>query len=60
MSCILSLPKYYRSLLFRWLKGYPSEFFGRVLQVLQNFLTYILTAKATNLDATSVVLVLET
>eukprot|EP01034_Spumella_vulgaris_P026028 gene26026-32554_t len=60
VSCILSLPKYYRVLLFKWLKAYPSEYFGRVLQVLQNFLTYILTARATNLDATSVVLVLET
>ncbi len=60
MSCILSVPKFYRVVLFKWLKAYPSEYFGRVLQVLQNFLSFILTSKATNLDPTSVVLVLET
>ncbi len=57
---ILSIPKYYRLILFKWLKSYPSEYFGRVLQVLQGFLTLILTNQALKLDPTPVVLVLET
>jgi len=56
----LSIPKYYRLILFKWLKSYPSEYFGRVLQVLQGFLTLILTNQALKLDPTPVVLVLET
>jgi hypothetical protein len=54
------VPKYYRLILFKWLKSYPSEYFGRVLQVLQGFLTHILTNKSLNLDPTPVILVLET
>jgi hypothetical protein len=57
---ILSVPKYYRLILFKWLKSYPSEYFGRVLQVLQGFLTHILTNKSLNLDPTPVIMVLET
>jgi hypothetical protein len=46
--------------LFKWLKSYPSEYFGRVLQVLQGFLTHILSNKSLNLDPWPVILVLET
>jgi hypothetical protein len=57
---ILSVPKHYRMVLFKWLKSYPSEYFGRVLQVLQGFLTHILSNKSLNLDPWPVILVLET
>ena len=57
---ILSLPKMYRLLLFKWMKSYPSEYFGRVLQILQNYLSYALNNKTANLDPTPAVLVLET
>jgi hypothetical protein len=57
---ILSVPKPYRMVLFKWLKSYPSEYFGRVLQVLQGFLTHILSNKSLNLDPWPVILVLET
>lgn len=46
--------------MFKWLKSYPSEYFSRVLQVLQGFLSLILTNKSLNLDPTPVILVLET
>lgn len=57
---ILSIPKYYRLILFKWLKSYPSEYFSRVLQVLQGFLSLILRQKSLNLDPTPVIMVLET
>lgn len=57
---ILAVPKHYRLILFKWLKLYPSEYFGRVLQVLQGFLSHILGHRSLNLDPTPVVLVLET
>lgn len=57
---ILAVPKYYRLILFKWLKSYPSEYFGRVLQVLQGYVTLVLTNKSLNLDPTPAILVLET
>eukprot|EP01038_Epipyxis_sp_PR26KG_P010000 gene10000-13455_t len=60
INSVLGLPKYYRLMLFKWLKSYPSEFFGRIVQVMQGFLTEILTNKTLRIDFTPVVMVLET
>jgi hypothetical protein len=56
---ILSLPRSYRVVLFSWLKGYASEYFARVVKVLQNFLTFTCEDTVTKLDSSPVVLVLE-
>ena len=42
---VLALPKSYRIQLFGWLKSYESEYFSRVIYVLQAFLSYVLTNK---------------
>lgn len=60
IGSILGLPKMYRLLLFKWFKSYPSEYFGRVLQILQNYLSFALENKTANLDPTPAVLVIET
>lgn len=53
---ILALPKSYRLQLFGWLKLYDSEYFSRVLHVLQNFLSYCLSSKSGNPVPTVIVL----
>lgn len=55
---ILSLPKQYRLQLFSWLRGLASEYFARVVNVMQAYLTYCLTAKVVRLNPAPVVLVL--
>lgn len=60
IRAILGIPKYYRIILFKWLKSYPSEYFSRVLEVLQGFLSFALSSRSLALDATPVVMVLET
>jgi hypothetical protein len=44
---------------FSWLKHFSSEFFSRILLVMQTFLSFILSNRATNFDATPVVLVID-
>ena len=56
---ILSLPKSYRILLFGWLKDYESEYFARIIKVLQNYLSFTCEDSASNLDSSPPVLVLE-
>jgi hypothetical protein len=56
---LLAIPKSFRVMFFGWLKHFSSEYFSRVLLVLGKFLSFILTNKASNLDPTPVVLVLE-
>lgn len=58
ISGILSLPKSYRIMLFSWLKQYPSEYFSRVLQVFNDFLSFALTSKINNIDPAPVVIVM--
>jgi hypothetical protein len=53
---ILALPKACRLQLFGWLKLYDSEYFSRVLHVLQNFLSYCLSSKSGNPAPTVIVL----
>jgi hypothetical protein len=60
IGSILGLPKNYRLLLFKWFKSYPSEYFGRVVQILQHYISFALENKTANLDATPAVMVLET
>jgi len=56
---ILALPKESRRLVFGWLKAYPSEFFARVLHVLQNFITFALATSSHSIDPSPAVLILE-
>jgi hypothetical protein len=56
---ILALPKSYRVLLFSWLKNYEPEYLIRVVEVLQNFLSFACEDKVTKLDCTPTVMVLE-
>jgi hypothetical protein len=56
---ILAIPKSYRVMFFGWLKHFSSEYFSRILLVMQSFLSFILTNKASNLDSTPVVLVID-
>jgi alpha-tubulin suppressor-like RCC1 family protein len=60
VSSILSLPKALRLELFKRMKSYPSEYFGRIVTVMMQFLHLILTDKTLGLDSTPVILVLET
>lgn len=59
VSGILAIPQTYRVMFFGWLKYFPSEYFSRIVAVMQSFLTFILTDRVTKLDPTPVVLVLE-
>jgi hypothetical protein len=56
---ILALPKSYRVLLFSWLKKYEPEYLIRVVQVLQNFLSFACEDKVTRLDCSPTVMVLD-
>jgi len=60
IRAILGIPKYYRIILFKWLKSYPSEYFSRVLQVMQGFLSFALSSRSLGLDTSPAVMVLET
>jgi len=59
VSGILALPRQSRQQLFGWLRSYPSEFFARVVLVIQGYLSYGLTSKANDIDAAPAVLVLQ-
>ena len=59
VSGILALQKTARAQLFGWLKHYPSEYFSRVLSVLQAYLSFALGQHHTNADPTAVIMVLE-
>jgi hypothetical protein len=56
---ILAIPKSFRVMFFSWLKHFSSEFFSRILLVMQTFLSFILSNKSTNFDPTPVVLVID-
>ena len=58
---ILAIPNIHRKTLFKWLGCYPSEYFGRILQVLLGFLACIVGNSALRtIDVSPVVMVLET
>lgn len=59
VSGILAIPKSFRIMFFKWLKRFPSEYFARVIHVLQSYLAFVAKDRATNLDPTPVVLVLD-
>lgn len=60
-SAVRSLPKDSQRLLFGWLKHLPSEYFGRVIDVMQQYITFTLTQPGQNRsDASAAVLMLET
>jgi hypothetical protein len=59
VSGILAIPKAFRLMFFGWLKCFPSEYFSRIIFVMQGFLSFILSNRAANLDPTPVVLVLD-
>ena len=59
VSGILALQKSARAQLFGWLRHYPSEYFSRVLSVLQAYLSFALGQHHTHADPTSVIMVLE-
>lgn len=48
---LLALPTSVQSTLFSWLRNYPSEFFARIVAVLQNFLSYSMQALDGKLNA---------
>ena len=48
---LLSLPTSVQSTLFSWLRHYPSEFFTRIVLVLQSFLSYSLEALNSKFNA---------
>ncbi|CAE8703017.1 unnamed protein product, partial [Polarella glacialis] len=58
---VLSLPKDSQRLLFGWLKHLPSEYFGRVVNVMQQYITFTLTTSGQNTsDASAAVMMLQT
>ena len=61
VSGILALPSTTKRQLFGWLRAYPSEYFARVVQVIQGYLSYGLGAsgRANNIDSSPAVLVLQ-
>ena len=56
---ILALPKPSRILLFSWLKEYQSEYFARIIKVLQGYLSFTCENLVMNLDSSPPVLVLD-
>ena len=60
-SGILALPRMSRTQLFGWLRAYPSEYFARIVRVVQGYLSFGLSAsaRAQNIDPSPAVLVLE-
>jgi alpha-tubulin suppressor-like RCC1 family protein len=60
-AAVLSLPKDSQRLLFGWLKHLPSEYFARVVDVMQQYVTFTLTQVGQNrTDASAAVLMLQT
>lgn len=60
-AAVLSLPKESQKLLFGWLKHLPSEYFGRVVDVMQQYVTYVLTQPGQNQgDVSAAVMMLKT
>ncbi|CAE8676712.1 unnamed protein product, partial [Polarella glacialis] len=60
-GAVLSLPKDSQRLLFGWLKHLPSEYFGRVVNVMQQYITFTLTTSGQNTsDASAAVMMLQT
>mmetsp|Transcript_5168 Transcript_5168/g.15168 ORF Transcript_5168/g.15168 Transcript_5168/m.15168 type:complete len:1089 (-) Transcript_5168:75-3341(-) len=60
-AAVLSLPRDSQRLLFGWLKRLPSEYFGRVVEVMQQYVTFTLTQPGQNRsDASAAVLMLRT
>eukprot|EP00929_Paragymnodinium_shiwhaense_P079759 TRINITY_DN41575_c0_g1_i1.p1 TRINITY_DN41575_c0_g1~~TRINITY_DN41575_c0_g1_i1.p1 ORF type:complete len:1105 (-),score=294.13 TRINITY_DN41575_c0_g1_i1:80-3394(-) len=60
-SAVLSLPKDSRRLVFGWLKRLPSEYFARVVDVMQQYVTFTLTQPGQNQgDASAAVMMLQT
>ena len=60
-AAVLSLPKDSQKLLFGWLKHLPSEYFGRVVNVMQQYVTYVLTQPGQNQsDVSAAVILLST
>ena len=55
---ILALPSSYRAILFGWLRSYESEYFAQILNVLESYLSYILTNSYVRADPCPVTLVL--
>mmetsp|Transcript_54985 Transcript_54985/g.159668 ORF Transcript_54985/g.159668 Transcript_54985/m.159668 type:complete len:1155 (-) Transcript_54985:465-3929(-) len=61
IAAVLSLPKDSQRLLFGWLKRLPSEYFGQVVDVIQQFISFVLTQPGQNKgDASAAVLMLRT
>eukprot|EP00930_Biecheleria_cincta_P085989 TRINITY_DN7535_c0_g1_i2.p1 TRINITY_DN7535_c0_g1~~TRINITY_DN7535_c0_g1_i2.p1 ORF type:complete len:1110 (+),score=208.72 TRINITY_DN7535_c0_g1_i2:323-3331(+) len=61
IGAVNSLPKNSQRLLFGWLKHLPSEYFGRVVEVMQQYVTFTLTQPGQNRsDASAAVLMLQT
>ena len=56
---ILALPSSYRTILFGWLRSYESEYFSQILNVLESYLSYILTNSYVRTDPYPVTLVLK-
>lgn len=60
-SAVRSLPMDSQRLLFGWLKHLPSEYFARVVEVMQQYVTFTLTQPGQNrADASPAVLMLQT
>lgn len=59
VSGILAIPTSLRVMFFGWMRHFPSEYFSRIVRVMQAFLSFVLTDELTKLDPTPVVLVLE-
>jgi alpha-tubulin suppressor-like RCC1 family protein len=59
VSGILALPRLSRNQLFGWLKGYASEYFARIVKVVQGYLSYGFSNRANNIDPSPAVLVLD-
>lgn len=55
---ILALPSSYRSTLFNWLRSYESQYFQRIVTVMQSYLSYALQNTRLRLDPSPVTLVL--
>eukprot|EP00928_Gymnodinium_smaydae_P032052 TRINITY_DN23325_c0_g1_i1.p1 TRINITY_DN23325_c0_g1~~TRINITY_DN23325_c0_g1_i1.p1 ORF type:complete len:1132 (-),score=226.18 TRINITY_DN23325_c0_g1_i1:121-3453(-) len=61
MGAVLSLPKDSQRLLFGWLKHLPSEYFARVVDIMQQYITFVLTQPGQNKsDASAAVMMLQT
>lgn len=59
VTAILAIPKSYRVMFFGWLKHFSSEYFSRIVLVMQSYLSFILTERSANLDPAPAVLVID-